>query len=208
VTRKQAEEALLESEARLARVLEGSSDGFGDFDAATGDVSITPRYREIYGLPTGTRKISVEALLAFVEPADLPPIQADLAAIAAGEKDAHVWEFRIRRADGTTRWLQSRGRVLGRDASGRPVHVSGATTDITERKRIEEDRERLVLELRSALEQVKTLSGIVPICSGCKKIRDDKGYWEQVEAYVSRHTDARFSHGICPDCVKRLYPGT
>lgn len=63
-----------------------------------------------------------------------------------------------------------------------------------------------ILELRDALEQIKTLRGIVPICSSCKKIRDDKGYWSQVEAYISRHSDATFSHGICPDCLHRLYP--
>ena len=204
--RKEAEDAYRKVEARLLRVLDGSSDGFGDFDASTGSVSITPRYAEIYGLSPGTQEISVEALLAFVEPADRPAILADLDAIRAGEKDEHVWEFRIRRKDGTTRWLRSRGRVMRRDAGGNPVHVSGATTDITDRKQVEAERERLVQELRVALEQVKTLSGIVPICSGCKKIRDDKGYWEAVEAYVSRYTDARFSHSICPDCLERLFP--
>ena len=61
-------------------------------------------------------------------------------------------------------------------------------------------------ELRQALEQVKTLRGIVPICSSCKNIRDDQGYWTQVEAYVRDHTEAEFSHGICPDCIERLYP--
>ena len=70
----------------------------------------------------------------------------------------------------------------------------------------DEEREQLIGELQHTIEQVKTLSGIVPICASCKKIRDDRGYWEQVEAYVTRHTDARFSHGICPDCLKRLYP--
>ena len=65
-----------------------------------------------------------------------------------------------------------------------------------------------ILELRDALEQIKTLRGIVPICSSCKKIRDDKGYWSQVEAYISRHSDATFSLGICPDCLHRLYPDT
>jgi PAS domain S-box-containing protein len=204
--RKEAEEAYRKAEARLVRVLEGSSDGYGDFDAATGCVSITPRCCEIYGLPSGTKEIAVEALMAFVEPADVPPILADLESIRAGEKDDHAWEFRVRRKDGSTRWLRIRGRVMMRDARGFPVHVSGATTDITERKRTEAERERLVLELRSAVEQVKTLFGVVPICSGCKKIRDDKGFWEQVEAYLSRHTDARFSHGICPDCMKRLFP--
>jgi DNA-binding response OmpR family regulator len=62
-------------------------------------------------------------------------------------------------------------------------------------------------ELRQALDQVKTLRGIVPICASCKKIRDDKGYWNQVEVYVREHTEARFSHGICPECIEKLYPG-
>ncbi len=63
-----------------------------------------------------------------------------------------------------------------------------------------------VQELSKALEQVKTLRGIVPICASCKKIRDDAGYWQQVEVYVREHTEAQFSHGICPDCLVRLYP--
>jgi sigma-B regulation protein RsbU (phosphoserine phosphatase) len=61
-------------------------------------------------------------------------------------------------------------------------------------------------ELRQALDQIKTLRGIVPICANCKKIRDDQGYWNQVEVYVRDHTEAEFSHSICPDCVKELYP--
>ena len=61
-------------------------------------------------------------------------------------------------------------------------------------------------ELREALSKIKTLSGLLPICASCKKIRDDEGYWSQIEAYVSRHTEAEFSHSICPDCAKRLYP--
>ena len=77
---------------------------------------------------------------------------------------------------------------------------------ITDRKKIEAERELLIAQLRSSIEQIKTLRGIVPICSGCKKIRDDSGYWQQVEAYVAKHTEAEFSHGLCPDCVQRLYP--
>lgn len=70
----------------------------------------------------------------------------------------------------------------------------------------ERERERLLAELREALENVKTLSGFLPICSHCKKIRNDEGYWQQVETYVTQHTGALFSHGICPDCVDRYYP--
>jgi len=61
-------------------------------------------------------------------------------------------------------------------------------------------------ELRRALDQIKTLKGIVPICASCKKIRDDRGFWNQVEVYVRQHTEAEFSHSCCPDCLKKLYP--
>lgn len=78
--------------------------------------------------------------------------------------------------------------------------------DITDRKKAEAGREKTIQELQVALEQIKTLRGIVPICSHCKKIRDDKGYWEKVEAYLSKHTEAKFSHGICPECAKENFP--
>ena len=64
---------------------------------------------------------------------------------------------------------------------------------------------QLIAELREALHQVKTLSGCLPICSYCKKVRDDRGYWEQIERYISSHTDALFSHGLCPECAKAHY---
>lgn len=66
---------------------------------------------------------------------------------------------------------------------------------------------RLNAELQDALARVKTLSGLLPICASCKKIRDDEGYWHQVEVYIRDHSEAIFSHGICPDCAKELYPG-
>lgn len=79
--------------------------------------------------------------------------------------------------------------------------------DITRRKEIEAEREQLVTKLQEALEKIKTLKGIIPICASCKKIRDDKGYWNQLESYIEEHSEANFSHGICPDCVQKLYPG-
>jgi sensor domain CHASE-containing protein len=79
------------------------------------------------------------------------------------------------------------------------------TKEISERKRAEEEKERLILELREALAQVKTLKGMLPICASCHKIRDDKGYWNQVADYISTHTDVEFTHSICPECAKKLY---
>ena len=84
--------------------------------------------------------------------------------------------------------------------------TQGIARDITERKRAEEEREKLIANLQEALDNIKTLKGLLPICAGCKKIRDDKGYWNQIEAYIRDHSEAEFSHGICPECFKKLYP--
>lgn len=89
---------------------------------------------------------------------------------------------------------------------GRVVKLLAEGRDITERRRHEAERERLVEELREALANVKTLRGLLPICASCKKIRDDGGYWSQIETYLHAHSEAEFSHGICPECAKQLYP--
>jgi PAS domain S-box-containing protein len=78
--------------------------------------------------------------------------------------------------------------------------------DISERKLAEEERERLISEREKVIAEIKTLSGLLPICASCKKIRDDKGYWNRIESYIEKHSAAEFSHGICPDCMKKLYP--
>jgi tetratricopeptide (TPR) repeat protein len=78
-------------------------------------------------------------------------------------------------------------------------------SEIAERRRAEEEREAVIAQLEKALAEVKALTGLLPICASCKKIRTDQGYWQHVEDYISHHTDARFSHGICPECAQRLY---
>ena len=70
----------------------------------------------------------------------------------------------------------------------------------------EEQREKLISELQTALDEIKTLKGIIPICSYCKKIRDDQGYWNQLEGYIQEHSEAEFSHGVCKDCIREHYP--
>ncbi|SEM10935.1 hypothetical protein SAMN04489760_10497 [Syntrophus gentianae] len=77
---------------------------------------------------------------------------------------------------------------------------------VAERKQYEKERERLISELQKALSEVKLLSGLLPICVSCKKIRNDEGYWEQIELYLMQRSEAEFSHAICPDCAKKLYP--
>ena len=75
-----------------------------------------------------------------------------------------------------------------------------------ERQRLETERETVIHDLQEALSKVKQLSGLLPICASCKKIRDDEGYWTQVEVYMREHTDIDFTHTVCPECTKRLYP--
>jgi len=85
--------------------------------------------------------------------------------------------------------------------------IIGGILDITALKEAELQKERVIAELQRALENVKLLSGLLPICASCKKIRDDKGYWNQLEAYICKHSEAEFSHGICPDCAKKFFAG-
>lgn len=78
--------------------------------------------------------------------------------------------------------------------------------EMNNRKKAEEGRKELIIELQKALSEVKQLSGLLPICSNCKKIRDDKGYWNQIESYIQDHSEAEFSHSICKECATSLYP--
>lgn len=82
----------------------------------------------------------------------------------------------------------------------------GFFTDITERIEFEKEKDELISELKEALEKIRVLSGVLPICASCKDIRDDKGNWQQIETYIRDRSEVQFSHGICPDCTKKLYP--
>jgi len=106
--------------------------------------------------------------------------------------------------DGRQILVESSVRLF--DYLGKRAEIS-ISRDITERKKMEEEREKMIKELQRAMHDIKTLRGIIPICSSCKKIRDDKGYWHQVEVYISDHSEADFSHGICEECARKLYPG-
>lgn len=81
-----------------------------------------------------------------------------------------------------------------------------ASQDITERKNSENDRLKLISDLQHALQEVETLRGLLPICAGCKKIRDDQGYWNHIETYFSKHSGIDFTHTLCPDCIQHYYP--
>ena len=92
------------------------------------------------------------------------------------------------------------------DANNEMIGIVESFQDITKRKLAEDAKEDLIEKLQNALDKVNLLSGFLPICASCKKIRDDKGYWNQIESYIKDHSEVEFSHGICPDCAQKLYP--
>jgi DNA-binding NtrC family response regulator len=93
-------------------------------------------------------------------------------------------------------------KVIERTAELRLSNAS-LKQEIAHSKAVEKEKEKLIEELKEALANVKTLSGLLPICAWCKKIRDDKGYWNKIESYISEHSDALFTHGMCPECFKK-----
>jgi uncharacterized PurR-regulated membrane protein YhhQ (DUF165 family) len=115
-------------------------------------------------------------------------------------------------------YLYWQSQKKGLDIENRPVlailkrvaeierELSVAQQEIERRKAAEKERDRVIQQLQQTLAEVKTLRGFLPICSHCKKIRDSRGYWNQIESYIQEHSEAEFSHGICEECAAKLYP--
>jgi len=154
--------------------------------------------------------INPAALALFGAPAVPAGIRAD---VIGGELGRALVALRARPEGheqvtlpgSVVRYLDLRSSEL-RDRFGRVTGRLFVVQDVTGRRRLELEKERLIGELQAALADVKTLSGLVPICSSCKKIRDDRGYWRTLEMYLADHLDAQFTHGLCDDCLRRLYP--
>jgi hypothetical protein len=113
-------------------------------------------------------------------------------------------DLRMMKKVGVWFWAHMSDTILDSGDKGSLSKV--ILSDITIRKRLEHEQARLMGELQKAMSEIKTLTGIIPICANCKKIRNDTGSWEALEKYFMEHSDAQFSHGICNECVKTLYP--
>jgi PAS domain S-box-containing protein len=134
--------------------------------------------------------------IEFVHPDDRERTLEQNRKVRAGDH-ALSFENRYVCKDGSYRWL-----LWNAAPDSQHKVIYSVARDITERKRAEEEREQLVRNLLAALAEVRTLRAILPICSYCRKVRDDEDYWHSVEGYISQHTDMKFSHGVCPDCFE------
>lgn len=123
--------------------------------------------------------------------------------LMSGEPTNYV-ELKMKRSDDTDVWVSVSENTIV-DVDGEVVESRSMIIDVTDRKRLEEEMVRLVDELQEIICRIKKVSGLLPICSSCKKIRDDGGDWKQVEEYINEHFKVEFTHSICPECVERFY---
>ena len=199
--RQQQEELVAESQRQLQVVLDGLDALVYVSDMKTYELLMLNKYgRQVWGDIVG--KTCWQTLQSGQTGPCLFCTNAQLL-LPGGEPAAPVvWEFQntVNR-----RWYECRDQAI-RWPDGRLVRMEIAT-DISGRKQFEEERNSLIADLQKALKEIKTLQKILPICSSCKKIRDDTGAWKQLEAYISEHTETEFSHGLCNDCAQKLYPG-
>jgi PAS domain S-box-containing protein len=192
------------SEERYRLLAEHVTDVIWTLDMSGRFTYVSP---SVYGLRGYTpEEVMREPVEAAVTPECLPIVLNGLgrlqAAIQSGERleEGLAYEIAQPCRDGSIVWTEVVINVLY-DDHGIPYAFLGVTRDIARRKAAEAALAQRVEELQLALAQIKQLSGLLPICSYCKKIRTDDNYWHQVESYLMAHTDVRFSHGICPECA-------
>ncbi len=203
--RKRAEERLVAREHYFRALIEQVSDAITILEPDGVIRFVSPQIEKILGY--APEELENTSLFDLVHPEDQARIAADVAAWPTAPEEApgsRPARFRARHKDGAWRHLEGTGRISFEDAVVRGV--IGSVRDVSDRVEADEERERLIAELTTALAEVRTLQGMLPICSSCKRVRDDQGYWTQIEQYLSERSGAEFSHGICPGCAKRLYP--
>jgi PAS domain S-box-containing protein len=200
--RKRSEEAVRRSQESFERLFEGAPIGMATVDTERRFARVNRALCDLLGYS----KQELQALRfdAFIAPRDLHAHLSAAHEFFENQRSSFRLEARYLPKSGEPLWGSLSVERI-EDSTGQMLFVLAMLEDISERRRAAEEREHIILELKEALANVKTLRGLVPICASCKKVRDDKGYWSQVEVYVRDRTEAEFSHGICPECMKKLY---
>ena len=177
---------------RIAGILECTSDAVCTLDAEWVVTYFNKRASESTGLPAS--EVLGRELWTLWPDVVGTRFEAEYRRVMSEGVTVHFEELSQKK-----RWIEVNACPYG---DGIAIFFS----DITERKQQQSERERLIAELQVALGDVKTLSGLLPICAKCKNVRDDRGYWKQIETFIGERSNAKFSHGICPTCFVQLYP--
>ena len=199
--RHMIEEELRQSREQYRALLDASGAVPWEMDAETMRYTfIGPQCSTVLGLEPAEIQ-GIEAWLIKVLTEDRDKVR-DLYREAALSRESLEVEYRVDLGAGRPRWI--RDSLSSSANSQGATRLRGYMLDITRRKEAELDSQRYTAELKEALDRIGTLHGLLPICAWCKKIRDDNGYWQQVEVYVKEHSEAEFTHSICPDCRKTM----
>ena len=200
VQRLWVEDELRNRERQLASAQAIAHIGSWELDMIANRVTWSDEAYRLWGVPLGS-PVDYNVFVAGLHPDDRARVE-QLVAEGLAQRRNIEYECRIVRPNGEVRHLFNRNIVVT-NGGGQPIRLAGTCLDITERKLAEENRQTLLRELQTSVAEVKILQGILPICASCKRIRNDGGEWEPVESYVRDRTNAEFSHGLCPDCVKK-----
>ena len=205
--KRRIEEALRQREEQLGMALSAAQMGAWQWDIETDQLVWSPDASALIGRSARHGDMSFEEYLQMVAPEDRVIVAQTIRSALENLVDDKPLELEFRLSDHSPEdhWLQCKGRVF-RTLTGRPVRLAGICMDISVRKRAEKEREILINQLMATVANVKTLTGLLPICASCKKVRDDQGYWHQVEEYLQQHASMNFTHGLCPQCARALYP--
>jgi PAS domain S-box-containing protein len=200
--RRRSEEALRRSRESFQLLFEEAPIGMAMIGSDFAFAKVNRALCDLLGY--SKEELSELSFDRFIDPADMEAHLVAAQEFFEGKRSSFKVEARYLRKVGDPLWGSLTVERI-EDSTGQMLYVLAMIEDISERRRAAEERERMIDELKEALANVKTLRGLIPICASCKKIRDDKGYWSQVEVYVRDRSEAEFSHGICPDCMKKLY---
>jgi PAS domain S-box-containing protein len=188
-------------EERYDLATQAGNVGVWDWNIQTGEFYLDKNIKAILGYTDEEIPNDIDTWVKHVHPDDKQNVMDAVQAHLDGKTPQYICEHQMLHKDESIRWIFCRG-IATRDANGRAIRMMGTDMDITERKKAETERDELILELQAALDKIKQLSGLLPICSKCKKIRDDKGYWHHLENYIHEHSEADFTHSVCPDCLQ------
>jgi len=208
--RKRAENELRLSEAFNRAIIENSPIGISVRSATGQLLQYNEAWKRIWAMPdeavredleTAREKLSFDLRDTYLE-----KWQSELERVYTQGGSLFIPELQTgKMRPGSAEWVAQHFYPI-KDENDRVERVVIMTIDITERKRNADEQARLITQLQDALAEIKTLHGLLPICAHCKKIRDDEGYWNQIESYLSKHSEIEFSHSICPECERKLYP--
>ncbi len=199
-------EAVAEKQ-RLELVLEAARLAWWDQDFVSGRVHRSPLWASMLGYEPGEVPPTLEAWQALLHPDDRPLVREAARLHEEGSTPRFSVEHRMRSKAGEWRWILNWGCIVARSPDGKPLRAVGTHLDITERKRDELEKELIISRLQKVLARTRPLRGIIPICSGCQRARTPDERWVSLAALLQLHAEVDFSHGLCPECSRRLYPG-